>query len=322
MTTKLSPSSGTIVFAGLTLVVVGAMIAFLNVMLASEAPALTYETSPKVLLIGLDGVRVDRLMAVNTPSIDALVANGTFSTAAQTRMPTVSGPGWSSMVTGVWSDKHGVLGNNFSANDYDRYPDFLARLEMHDPSKETIAFLDWPPLGTPDAGGPMISDLVDIKVNVNGDKVGYGPGDARVCEMSESFLRESSVDAAFVYLGNIDVAGHDTDSFSPEYTAAIEWADACVGRLVAALEARAEAHLEDWLILMSTDHGRTPEGGHGGDSAEELNIFYLASGASAVKGTPAEAPAIVDIAVTALAHLGVPVQAGWGLDGRAVGLDR
>ncbi|MFT5142674.1 MAG: putative AlkP superfamily pyrophosphatase or phosphodiesterase [Rhodothermales bacterium] len=322
MTTRSSPSSGTVVFAGLTTVVVVSIIAFMYVMLAEDEPAVTQVTSPKVLLIGLDGVRVDRLMAVNTPSIDALAANGTFSTVAQTRMPTVSGPGWSSMVTGVWSDKHGVLGNNFSANDYARYPDFLARLEMHDPSRETIAFLDWPPLGTAAEGGPMISDLVDVKLNVNGDSLGYALGDAQVCELSESFLRDSSVDAAFVYLGNIDVAGHDTGSFSPEYTRAIEWADACVGRLVAALEARAEAHLEDWLILMSTDHGRTPEGGHGGDSPEELSIFYLASGASASKGTPGEPPAIVDIAVTALTHLGVPVQAGWGLDGRVVGLDR
>ena len=58
-------------------------------------------TGKKVLLIGLDGVRVDILAAANTPNIDALIANGTFSDDAQTRPRTVSGPGWSSMLTGV-----------------------------------------------------------------------------------------------------------------------------------------------------------------------------------------------------------------------------
>ena len=62
----------------------------------------------KVLLIGLDGVRVDILAQAHTPNIDALIANGTFSGEAQTRPPTVSGPGWSSMLTGVWGDKHKV----------------------------------------------------------------------------------------------------------------------------------------------------------------------------------------------------------------------
>ena len=28
-------------------------------------------------------------------------------------------------------------------------------------------------------------------------------------------------------------------------------------------------------MLVSTDHGRTAEGGHGGDSPEETTIFYL-----------------------------------------------
>ncbi|MFQ6047327.1 MAG: alkaline phosphatase family protein, partial [Gemmatimonadales bacterium] len=65
----------------------------------------------KVLLIGLDGVRVDILAQAATPNIDALIANGTFSEWARTGTPTVSGPGWSSMLTGVWPEKHGVHSN-------------------------------------------------------------------------------------------------------------------------------------------------------------------------------------------------------------------
>ncbi|MFQ5572424.1 MAG: alkaline phosphatase family protein, partial [Rhodothermales bacterium] len=132
----------------------------------------------KVLLIGLDGVRVDILASARTPYIDALIAGGTFSDEAQTRMPTVSGPGWSSMVIGVWPDKHLVMGNNFSGNAYATYPDFLTRLEHINPAFNTFAVLDWPPLGTTASGGPMFSDAIDVKINIDGDSLGYDVADS------------------------------------------------------------------------------------------------------------------------------------------------
>lgn len=274
----------------------------------------------KVLLIGLDGVRVDVLAAAHTPHIDALVDGGTFSDAAQTRPPTVSGPGWSSMVTGVWADKHRVTGNDFTGNDYAAYPDFLTRLEQRNPAFGTFAVLNWPPLGTPASGGPMISDVIDVKVNVNGDSLGYGQADALAAALAAWYLAEADPDAAFVYLGNIDVVGHDTHSLSPAYRAAIEAADAQVGALVAALKRRPTFADEDWLILMSTDHGRRDDGGHGGLSPEERRIFFLASGPAARRGAPADTVYVVDVAVTALAHLGVPLDPAWKLDGQVVGL--
>lgn len=274
----------------------------------------------KVLLIGLDGVRVDILAQAHTPNIDALIADGTFSDRATTRHPTVSGPGWSSMLIGAWADKHGVLGNDFSENDYATYPDFLTRLEQHDPTFETYAVVDWLPLGTDDSGGPLISPAVDSIVAFDGYIDGYADADARTAELAAEYLRTGDPDAAFVYFGNIDVVGHDTHSLSHAYRAAIEEADGHVGTLLAALRARPAYASEDWLILMSTDHGRRDDGGHGEPSLQERTIFYLASGPSARKGTPATAPSIVDVAVTALAHLGVPLDPAWQLDGQAVGL--
>ncbi len=297
---------------------------FLMAVLASPGSAQTSATPPakKVVLIGWDGVRVDVLAEAHTPNFDRLVARGTFSDAALTRMPTVSGPGWSSMVTGVWAVKHGVMGNEFSDNDYERYPDFLTRLEQLDPSFKTFALLNWPPLGTPASGGPMIGDGIDIKININGDTVGYGEADLLVCRLGEDELLQGDSDAVFLYFGNIDVVGHDTSSLSDEYREAIQEADRCLGRLLTAIKNRKRAANEDWLILMSTDHGRTDEGGHGGDSIQERTIFYLASGPSTTQAALASEAAIVDIAVTALVHLGITIQHEWNLDGKVVGLKR
>jgi predicted AlkP superfamily pyrophosphatase or phosphodiesterase len=280
----------------------------------------------KVLLIGLDGVRVDILAQADTPTIDSLVAEGTFSDAALTGDPTVSGPSWSSMLTGVWPAKHGVHGNNFERNAYDSFPDFLTRLERLDAKYGTLAVLDWPSLGTGAAGGPLVSDAVDHKINLNGDELGYVAADSVTTWIAAELLEEligeeeSGVDAAFVYLGNIDVVGHETGSMSDEYRAAIETADQQVAALVSAIRRRPTYDREDWLILMSTDHGRRDDGGHGGQSAEERTIFYLAAGSSAVRGIAISPPRIVDVAVTALVHLGVEIDPAWDLDGVVVGL--
>ena len=271
--------------------------------------------TPKVLLIGLDGIRIDILAQANTPNIDALAEAGLFSDEAWTGEETVSGPGWSSMVIGVWADKHGVHNNDFTENAYDQYPDFLTRLEQVDPAFNTFAVLDWPPLGEQVDGGPLLSDAIDVKVTFDGEELGYDVADSLSIAAAIEYLTNADPDAAFIYLGYIDIVGHDTSSLDPLYLAAIEAADVQVGQLVAAVRARASYQNENWLILMSTDHGRSDNGGHGGQSLEERTIFYLASGSSVMESDQPDGPFIVDIAVTALDHLGVAIDPAWGLDG-------
>ncbi|MGD2215364.1 MAG: alkaline phosphatase family protein [Gemmatimonadales bacterium] len=275
----------------------------------------------KVLVIGIDGVRPDVLAQVPTPAIDALAADGAFSGSVTTRAQTISGPGWSSMLTGVWPEKHGVTSNNFAGNNYAMYPDFLTRLELSDGDFSTFAVVDWAPLGSEASGGPLLSDTIDVKLDFDGDQLGYQEGDIRSVAAAVRFLENQDPDAAFVYIGYPDVAAHDNGGRSHEYYLSIENADVQVGRLVAAVRNRSTYEREDWLILVSTDHGHTDEGGHGGDSAAERTVFYLASGPSVTKGTLPRDVNIVDVAVTALAHLGIVIDPAWHLDGKVSGLE-
>jgi predicted AlkP superfamily pyrophosphatase or phosphodiesterase len=281
---------------------------------ASPRPA------PKVLIVGIDGVRPDRLAATSTPALDSLIAHGAFSDRATTRPPTVSGPGWSSMLTGVWADKHGVVSNDFTTNAYGRFPDLLTRLERLRPALATLAVLDWPPLGTTADGGPLVSDAVDRKVLFDGDALGYDVADSLTADTAAALLAATDVDAAFVYLGNVDEVGHAHGTFSPEYAQALTVADREVARILAALHRRPSWANEDWLVLVSTDHGRRDDGGHGGTSDLERTIFVIASGPSVHGSTFDRPPEIVDVAATALAHLGVPIDSAWELDGRPLGL--
>ena len=276
---------------------------------------------PKVLLIGIDGVRPDVLAAVDTPNIDALIASGAFGDRARTTRPTISGPAWSSMLIGVWPEKHGVRSNNFEGNRYAEYPDFLTRIEQVRPELDTFAAADWLPLVTGDSGGPLISGAVDRVFFRDGYQVGWAEGDSMSVAAAVEALGTSDPDAMFVYLGNPDETSHQTGSLGVEYREAIALSDRHVGELVEALRARASYPSEDWLILVSTDPWRREDGGHGGRSPQETTIFVLAHGAAVAAGALPGTPEIVDIAVTALTHLGIPIDPAWELDGRAITLD-
>ncbi len=274
----------------------------------------------KVMVIGIDGVRPDILAAVETPHLDALRGQGAFSDQATTTRPTISGPAWSSMLTGVWPEKHGVRSNNFAGNRYETYPDFLTRIEAVRPDLATFVVADWLPLVTEDSGGPLFGDGPDTKVVLDGYDLGWAEADARSVDAAVEHLRTADPDALFVYLGNPDETSHEARSIGPEYRNAIALADQHVGRLVEAVRARASYADEDWLLLVSTDHGRRPDGGHGGSSRAETTIFFLAHGPSVVRGSLDEPPRIVDVAATALVHLGFALEPGWELDGRPVAL--
>jgi len=290
----------------------------------AEAPFWTDPAAgaiPKVLFIGIDGVRVDVLRDVPTPNLDALAAAGAFTDHASNVRPTVSGPCWSSMLIGVGPEKHGVVSNDFSTNRYGSYPDFLTRIEMVRPELETFAAVDWLPLGTDDSGGPLISDAVDRRVILDGYEHGWSEADSMSVDATVREIREGDPDALFVYLGAPDEISHNLGGIGGAYRDAIAAADRHVGRMVEAVKRRESFATEDWLILVATDHGRTEDGSHGGDSPEETTIFYLASGPSARVGTPQPPVTLMDIAPTALTHLGIPVDPDWGLDGRPVGIE-
>ena len=277
---------------------------------------------PKVLLVGWDGIRPDVLREVDTPVFDALAAEGALSEDAVTARPTVSGPCWSSILTGVWPEKHGVLSNDFSSNRYEEFPDVFTLVESVRPELNTFAVADWLPLVADVDGGPLIGPAVDEKVALNGYEEGWIEADSLSMDAAIQAVLEGDPDFLFVYAGSPDEISHTMGGIGLEYRASIETADRQLGRMLEAIKARPTYGEEDWLVLVTTDHGRTETGGHGGETPEETTIFYLASGPSAARGPLEGSPGTVDLVTTALAHLGVPADPAWKLDGRVVGLDR
>jgi hypothetical protein len=162
---------------------------------------------------------------------------------------------------------------------------------------------------------------VDRKVILDGYEFGWLEADSMSVEAALEEIRTGDPDALFVYNGAPDEISHNIGGNGEEYRNAIAIADRQLGQMLAAIRARPSYPGEDWLVLVCTDHGRTDTGGHGGDSPEESTVFYLAGGPSVLVGRPEEAPATVDLAVTALTHLGIEIRPAWEMDGRVVGLE-
>ncbi|MGH1437666.1 MAG: alkaline phosphatase family protein [Lewinella sp.] len=228
--------------------------------------SLQAQDNKKVLIIGIDGVRSDALVAANTPEIDGLIETAIYSPDALNDDITISGPGWSAILCGVWSEKHLVTGNNFSGNDYSTYPSFIQRAEDFDSNLHTVSFCHWGPIND-----NIVADAADFKLNFGSDQ--------EVADQAANYLAVNDPDIVFLHFDDVDHAGHGS-GFSPDnpaYITAIETVDVLVGQVQDALENRATYEEEDWLILITTDHGGQGTS-HGGTSFTEENVFVIASG--------------------------------------------
>lgn len=262
----------------------------------------------KVLIIGVDGCRPDALLAANTPNIDKIWKNGAYSFTAQTDEISSSGICWTGMLTGVWHNKHKVVSNAYKNPNVKEYPHFFRRIKEQQPELITASIVNWKPIH---------NILQDGDADIQKRRL----FDWWVTCKTQQTIKRKKMDVLFVALDEVDHAGH-VHGFSPDssnYLLQIEKADQQVGKIIAALKKRKNYQHEDWLVIITTDHGGS-EYGHGKDIPEHTTIFYIAEGASINKGKIESNVNVIDVAVTALNHLGIDIKDKWKLDGKAVGL--
>jgi arylsulfatase A-like enzyme len=264
----------------------------------------------RVVVFGVDGVRSDSLRAAHTPRIDAIEAAGflgefELSTAA----PTMSGPTWATVATGVGPQLHGVYTNVFANHRLAAFPDFLTRAKRK--GLRTYLAASWGPLATTEYGGPIFGpptwlDYVDC------DQLGCEVADEQLTTAAAHRLGTLDIDAAFVYLGDPDHVAHEIGTGAP-YLAAIERADRQIGELLDVIAARPDHDPADWTYLVVTDHGHRDGGGHGQRSRWERSAWLAACGPRVPTAAP-DGLSHVDLAPTVLAALDLP---GYTEDGFA-----
>ena len=263
----------------------------------------------KVLIIGIDGCRPDALVAAKTPNLDNLVRDGAVSYQARTCEITISGPGWSSMLTGVWPSKHGVRDNSFAGSRFDHYPHFFYRLKEVCNGAFTASIVNWEPIH---------SNIV-----AQADLSTAYASDGEVAQVASQFVSQYDPDVLFLQFDEVDQAGHSY-GFGPNvpgYLNALGLVDGRIGVVLTALRGRKRYGQEDWLILISTDHGGSGRE-HGENVPEHRVIFLIVSGPTTARGQIEPPPLVVDIPPTVFTHLGLCIDTAWDWDGRRVDYHR
>ncbi|MEO7424738.1 MAG: alkaline phosphatase family protein [Fibrobacteria bacterium] len=266
----------------------------------------------KVLIIGIDGLRSDALMAARAPRIKALMQEGSFALDAWSDSITSSGPGWSSLLTGVWHGKHGVLGNGGMEAAYEgqAYPHFFRRLKALRPHLRTASIVNWKPINDVLAGP---SGATDVLLSPEDDET--------VAAQASDLLSKGDPDVMFLHFDNPDHYGHTYafSPYSPFYLYAIRRTDDRVGRVLDALARRPSRAQEEWLILVVTDHGGVWRH-HGEDIPVCRRIPFIVSGDGAAHGESLAGISQVDMAPMVLEYMGAALDPTWSWDGRARGL--
>ena len=148
--------------------------------------------------------------------------------------------------------------------------------------------------------------------------------DGSIISESKEHILNTKSDIIFVHIDNADLAGH-LYGYSIEgkkYINAIEEIDSYVGILTQSLKLRKEYKNEEWLIIISSDHGGRKKfllgGTHGGQTDEEILIPIILYGKNINRIHNIGQTYIVDIVPTILSFFDSKLVNKFNLDGKAL----
>ncbi len=273
--------------------------------------SITLFAQKKVVFVLIDGVPTDVLERVETPYLDEISAKGAFVEAyvggekgGESETPTISAPGYMCLITGTWGNKHNVWGNGVKNPNYD-YWNIFRMVEEIEPNKETAIFSTWEDNRTKligeglDEGGKIKLDYSFDGFEKDTIRFPHKPDRKFILDIDELVSKEAGryiaaegPDVSWVYLEYTDDIGHKFGD-SPQMDEAVRLADVQIGRIWEAVKQREENHNEDWMIVVTTDHGRNAKDGkgHGGQSDRERKTWLVTN----QKGDFKQPTPIVDI---------------------------
>lgn len=245
---------------------------------ASELPE--GKTVKKAIFIGYDGFRADGLENICDNSGSAIMyiksKGGLYHTfsggvAGVNEQATSTAPSWMAMLTGGWGEYNGITDNSqMKKEDADTFLTVLAR-QGH-PGSFTTSWREHTELSyRPDIVDSIKSGLPVEYTHQIDDTATYYQILKYVSKPENSEkTSQQDPDVIFFTLEYTGHAGHDTGfgNGNEDYIQACKDADAYGYDIVKTIEQRSTYDREDWLIIISTDHGGT-QTSHGGQTPFE-----------------------------------------------------
>lgn len=248
----------------------------------------TTNKEKKVIVIGYDGCRADNLSLCGKPAdsaINTLISDGghlKLSYCGGVQYPmlntqrTSTAPGWCSMLTGCWATEHGVTDNSIpKSNDH---LTLLTSLVEDNTIDSSAFYVSW--------GGHFSgedSTYINEKnyVEEKGLNAVFSKADnddGTLANVLADVKKDDCSDFIFSILEYCDHIGHDSgfSPANPEQQTAFADAEKAGLMIIDAIKARENYDNEDWLIIITTDHGGY-NNWHGGPTMQERYTFIAAN---------------------------------------------
>ncbi len=288
---------------------------FAFILILSISSSAFAQNNRKAIFVIVDGISADVIEKLNTPSLDLIAKEGGYTRAhvggekgGYSETPTISAVGYNSLLTGTWVNKHNVWGNEIKNPNYNYWTIFRFFKEQY-PAKKTAIFSSWQDNRTRLVGENLpATGNIKLDYHFDGlelDTVNYPHDkesnymhriDEAVVTNAVDYIKEEAPDLSWVYLEYTDDMGHKHGD-SKQFHDAIEMMDNQVGRLWQAIQYRKKNFKEDWVIYITTDHGRDPKtgSGHGGQSDRERSTWIVTNAKGLNSYFKKGNPGIVDI---------------------------
>ncbi len=238
------------------------------------------KTEKKVLVLGWDGCRADAMtLKEHREAVDALLAGGgkamiAYCGGANYPAPitqdTSTAPGWCSILTGLWAETNGITANGGEKTT--EHPSLLLSGIEDGYFDSTAFYFSWD--GHLQTYKNEIAYAAEKGLNARwvyteGDEATYGQALA-------DLQQADCTDFIFTVFEYCDKYGHEYGFWNdaPEYAAAFASSNEKGLALIEAVRARPTYETEDWLILITSDHGGYARG-HGGETLMERMMFIV-----------------------------------------------
>ena len=234
-----------------------------------------------VLLIGTDGTNLDKVLQYAYDQSDsgfrAVMEQGVTGATSIVGHTTISGPSWTTILTGVWDNKSGVINNIFNPAPYDSWPTVFNLIEYTRPGVDTAVYADWQYINDMAGAGGYAADVNEfVPFDTTWEETDNQVVDATIARIAATAATDSSF--IFSYQVAADEASHAAGGGSQEYADAVVNTSKNIKRIMDAIDAWETANPgEEWTVIVTTDHGQQQSVGfgHGFQSPNETSSFVI-----------------------------------------------